>query len=697
MQPMSEPARTDRLERLTNLVLVLLETRTPLTLREIASEVSGYPEGTEAARQAFERDKRALRDLGIPLSVEHVDAEEQVGYRIRADDYYLPELGLTTDEQQALGFAVAAVQLGGAAGWNALAKLGGPMSAAAIARAGLSPEGAAAGPHIAPVAVLPSLPALGPIHEALRSRAVLRFTYHGRAREVEPALLAFRSAAWYLVGRELTAPGGPATRTFRVDRIEGAPEVGSAGSADPAAALELPGPDAVRLLPWSSGPSGDDDLPVAELVVDARLARPVAAQVGQEAVAGFEPDGAVRIRLKVSDVGAFVSFVAGLGDTAVVESPPALREGVVRWLRAVAAPGEGTSRAAATPAGSGPDGSAGRAGRVEGSRTAPPPRPRRARRSGAPVVAGERLRRLLAILAHLARVKEAPLAELAARFSVSEEELVAELELAACCGVPPYTPDQLIELYVDGDRVVAEGLRELGRPQRLTPEEGFVLAAAARALLEVPGAAGEGPLRSALAKLEGALGSPTIALEIEAPTNLGLLREAAESCEAVEIEYWKSADDAPTRRRVDPYQVVLREGRWYLDGWCHRADSFRRFQVDRVLSARRTGERFERTAERLAELARLSSNPGAFLGGPDAVRARIVFPGTSAFVVEPVAVGPIEDIGDGSASAEVDVGDVEGWFGRLLLRLGSDAAVVFPPELADAGRRAARRALRRYG
>ena len=105
-------------------------------------------------------------------------------------------------------------------------------------------------------------------------------------------------------------------------------------------------------------------------------------------------------------------------------------------------------------------------------RTPPPPQ----------ATAGHRLNRLLAILVYLARVGEARVPELAARFSVSAAELLHDLELAACCGLPPYTPDQLIDLLVDEDRVVAEGLRELAHPRRLTPEEGFALAAAARAL-----------------------------------------------------------------------------------------------------------------------------------------------------------------------------------------------------------------------
>ena len=48
----------------------------------------------------------------------------------------------------------------------------------------------------------------------------------------------------------------------------------------------------------------------------------------------------------------------------------------------------------------------------------------------------------------LAQVGEAPIAEVSQRFGMSEQELVAELELAACCGTPPYTPDTLMEIEV---------------------------------------------------------------------------------------------------------------------------------------------------------------------------------------------------------------------------------------------------------
>jgi predicted DNA-binding transcriptional regulator YafY len=685
--------RFDRLERMTNLVLVLLETTRPLTLREISGTVAGYPEGSEASRQAFERDKKALRELGIPLTIQPVESEQQVGYRILPDDYYLPDLGLDVDEEQALGFAIAAVQLGGGAGADAIAKLGGPVTEAVLGRArlrGEGPTGDDAGPWVAPVAVLPSLPALGLLHEALRQRAVVRFRYHEREREVEPFGLAFRAGAWYLVGRDRAAAGGAATRTFRVDRFESLPAAGEPSGYAPPGTTDLR--DEIRLLPWSASET-DADVLVAEVVVDARQARVVAAHVPAAAIAGWQPDGSVRVRLAAGDHEAFVSWAVGLGDTLVVEGPPVLREAVIDRLRELAVPVGPHERSHADAPDELDEQSAATSSPAGRSAT-PALRPAGGPRQANAVMAGERLRRLLAILVHLARVGEADLAEVAERFSIGEEELVHELELAACCGVPPYTPDALIELFVDGDKVVAQRLREFGRPQRLTPDEGFVLAAAARALLSVPGADDEGLLRSALGKLESALGSAPLAVEIDRPHHLHEVQQAARASERIDIEYFSSSASAPSRRQVDPYQVVLREGRWYLDGWCHSASGLRRFQVDRIQSVRRLSEHFERPTDLSGELQR----PGAFIGGADAVAARVAFPAASELAVEQVAAGPIELTADGSGrlAATILVGDVDGWFGRLLLRLGLGTEVLSPMALRDAGAHAARRALVAY-
>jgi proteasome accessory factor B len=325
---------SDRLERLTNLVLVLLHTNRPLPLREIAATVAGYPEDPVALRQAFERDKRVLRENGIPLTMERPEgADYQVGYRILPEHYYLPDLDLTADEQLALGFALAAVRIEGeGSARDAFGKLGLPDV-----------------PDLPPVAVLPSLPALGTLQDAVRRRCRVSFTYRGRLREVESYGLCFRSGAWYLVGRDATVPNGQARaaagggagggvgggddlRTFRVDRIEGEVVAATAGSYEPPADLDLR--ELVRFVPWQSHGAEATEVVVD---VDSREAR-AALDLAGPGAAEARPEGhGVRLRFAVGDEEAFVSWLVGLGDAAVLVSPDSLRQRVVRRLEEITA------------------------------------------------------------------------------------------------------------------------------------------------------------------------------------------------------------------------------------------------------------------------------------------------------------------------------------------------------------------------
>ena len=122
----------DRVERLTNLLALLLETPRPLTLVEIAGEMEGqYPTAKPTLRAAFERDKAALREIGVPIETETLtgDRAGESGYRIDRARYELADLDLEADERRALQLALAAVRSSSGsaitAGEQALWKLGG--------------------------------------------------------------------------------------------------------------------------------------------------------------------------------------------------------------------------------------------------------------------------------------------------------------------------------------------------------------------------------------------------------------------------------------------------------------------------------------------------------------------------------------------------------------------------------------------
>ena len=90
--------RVDRVERLTNLLALLLETTRPLSMVEIAGELDGqYPDDERNLRAAFERDKAALRDLGVPIETVLSPEGEAEGYRLVAKEFYLPYLSMVVE------------------------------------------------------------------------------------------------------------------------------------------------------------------------------------------------------------------------------------------------------------------------------------------------------------------------------------------------------------------------------------------------------------------------------------------------------------------------------------------------------------------------------------------------------------------------------------------------------------------------
>src|SRR5215218_9587764 len=103
----------DALERVTNLLTLLLETRTALTLQQIVDELGDFYIGREdAIRAAFERDKAMLRELGVPIETEVLGGSDsgRTAYRIDRDRYELRGLDLDEDERHALQVAVAAAR-----------------------------------------------------------------------------------------------------------------------------------------------------------------------------------------------------------------------------------------------------------------------------------------------------------------------------------------------------------------------------------------------------------------------------------------------------------------------------------------------------------------------------------------------------------------------------------------------------------
>jgi proteasome accessory factor B len=309
-------AQADKLERLLNLMAALLETHKPMTAAEIKRRVPGYPDSKESFRRSFERDKDDLREMGIPLLLEHVEGSNPPieGYRIPKDQYYLRNPGLEPDELAALHLAASAVQLDGIEGVAGLWKLGGV------------PQQVAGGPGV-DVAALPAGRNLVQLFEAVAARRPATFRYRDTERTVDPYRLDFHRGRWYLSGFDHVRGD---ERNFRLDRIEDDVRLGRARSFE-RPSTDVPG---TRIEAWQLG---EGEPVVARVLVDADQAPVALQQLGSDAVQDERADGSIVFALAVTSVPGFRSFVLGFLDHAEVLDPPELRAAVVDWLREIAA------------------------------------------------------------------------------------------------------------------------------------------------------------------------------------------------------------------------------------------------------------------------------------------------------------------------------------------------------------------------
>lgn len=315
--------------------------------------------------------------------------------------------------------------------------------------------------------------------------------------------------------------------------------------------------------------------------------------------------------------------------------------------------------------------------------------------SGPRATAGDRLRRLLAIIPWIAERDGPTLAEVSDRFGVSTRELLADLEIVWMVGVHPFTPDELIEVTIQDERVwlrLNPGVFE--RPLRLTPDQALALVAAGNTFMAVEGADPDGPLARALAKVGAVLGIvPSEAVNVSFGGGrdvLDTLRDAVRTERQVSLDYFSFGRDERTQRLVDPHRVFTASGQWYLAAYCHRARAERLFRLDRVHGAELRGPR-QRGAPPEA------GREGLYQPEPDDPRVTLELAPSARWVPEQYVTDEVTVGDDGRLRVRLPVSAAP-WLERLLLRLGPEASItsVDPPLSPEVGAAAARRVLARY-
>ncbi len=311
--------------------------------------------------------------------------------------------------------------------------------------------------------------------------------------------------------------------------------------------------------------------------------------------------------------------------------------------------------------------------------------------------ATERLARMLGLVPYIARRPGVGIAELAAEFGVSRDQIGDDLNLLMVCGLPGYYPDDLIDVVLsdDGGTVSIAFDAGIERPVRLTADEAFALTVALRSLAELPGLVDTEAVDSALEKLEraGAQGAANVRVAPADPAPaLGTVREALARSRRLWMRYYTASRDAVTERTVDPLRLIVTDGRAYLEAYCHLAGSIRHFRVDRIDDARVLDEPAQPTLWVDEDIPERIFHPDLQI---PAVTLRLAPP--ARWVAEYYPMEEVADVDDPPGGLRVKMRAArDDWMARLVLSLGGDAVLEGRPDLTELVARRAEEALTAY-
>jgi proteasome accessory factor C len=182
------------------------------------------------------------------------------------------------------------------------------------------------------------------------------------------------------------------------------------------------------------------------------------------------------------------------------------------------------------------------------------------------------------------------LKELAAVFEVSNAQMVNDLTTLWMCGLPGYTPLELMELDFESGYVNISNAPTLAKPRSVTFDEGVALILGLD-LLRASIPTDRSDLFEKIDSLSARLSSIinlNSTFSVVAPVNQGVsaaIDEALASRSSLEIEYHSMYRDEITQRTIFPIEMIQVEGQQYLSSYCYFASDFRQFKLDRIQKA----------------------------------------------------------------------------------------------------------------
>lgn len=301
----------------------------------------------------------------------------------------------------------------------------------------------------------------------------------------------------------------------------------------------------------------------------------------------------------------------------------------------------------------------------------------------------ERLRRLLLVIPAARARPGIPIADLAASLACSVDELRKDIALLAFVGVPPFLPDDLIDIQLRQDRVWVTLPGGFNRPTSLLSTEAAALTIAGRTLTP-----SDAIVQSALEKVARAVspqqksvfdallqrvpaGAPEASEEISEA-----LARAIRDRHVIEILYYARTEMTSRPRRVRPRAIATGNGVPYLSAR-NEQQAERLYRLDRISRVSVLDELFEPLPD--FDIARELVRTSRLEAQTDFPRATVLFSRKVASAAKARHPGGR----DKGQAYEFDLPySTMPWLVSYVLSWGGEATITAPFEAKDALRQA---------
>ena len=199
----------------------------------------------------------------------------------------------------------------------------------------------------------------------------------------------------------------------------------------------------------------------------------------------------------------------------------------------------------------------------------------------------DRTARALDLVPYLLEHQGISIPELASAFGVSEKQINDDLVLIHMCGLPGYTPLELIDMFYEDGYVTVSDPQSFKKPRSLNRIEMTSLLVSLDLLKSLRTDDLSVEIETLKLKLQENIRfeNPIVVIQnLENSDMVKAIEQAISKSSLIRIDYASGTKDSTSVRDILPIEIYVANASTYLNAWCLTSKGDRTFRLDRILS-----------------------------------------------------------------------------------------------------------------